>query len=89
MRDCFCHAKLIGDEYDPGSLEVHSNQVMYKYIETQVVYFPNGQRFITALIIQSGDVFDSIIIKNEIPITEMPAVQLSALLLEKLGLERS
>ena len=32
---------------------------------------------------QLGDLFDSIIIKNEILILDIPAVQLSALLLEK------
>ena len=38
---------------------------------------------IDAFIIQAGDLFNSVIIKNEIPINNgMPAVQLSALLLE-------
>ena len=82
LRDCFRHAKLIGDDEDEDSLKEYSNKVMHKYVSTQLMYFPNGQRMIDALIIQAGNLFDSVIIKNEIPIKEMPAVQLSALLLE-------
>ena len=82
LSKCFRHAKLIGMEEDEESLKQYSNQVMYKYISTQLLFFPNGQRIIDALIIQSGDLFDSVIIKNEIPVNDMPVVQLSALLLE-------
>ena len=45
-------------------------------------FFPNDQRMIDAFIIQDGDLLDSIIVNNEITISEMPAVQISALLLE-------
>ena len=44
--------------------------------------FPKSQRMIDDFIIQACDILDSIIINNEITISEMPAVQLSALLLE-------
>ena len=37
---------------------------------------------IDAFIIQSGDILDSVIINNEIAISDMPAVQLSDLLIE-------
>ena len=47
------------------------------------MYYPNGQRIIDSWIVHAGDLFDSIIIDNEVPMTEMPAVQLSALLLER------
>ena len=57
--------------------------MMNKFFKNQLVWYPNGQRIIDGWIIQSGDLFDSIIIKNEIPILDMPAVQLSALLIEK------
>eukprot|EP00957_Ditylum_brightwellii_P043031 3260176-Ditylum_brightwellii.AAC.1 len=75
----FCHAKLVGNEDDADSLGMYSNKVMYKYASTQLVYFLNGQRMIDALIIKAGGLFDSVIIHDEILITEMPAVQLSAL----------
>ena len=56
---------------------------MKKFIEEQLVYFPNGKRIIDSYVILAGDLFESVIIKNEIPMNEMPAVQLSALLLEQ------
>ena len=46
------------------------------------MFFPNGQHMIDDFIIQAGDLLDSVIINNEITISEMPVVQLSALLLE-------
>ena len=46
------------------------------------MFFPNDQRMNDTFIIQSGDILDSVIINNEISISEMPAVQLLALLLE-------
>ena len=46
------------------------------------MFFPNGQRMIDAFIIQDEDILYSIIINNKITISEMPAVQVSALLLE-------
>ena len=47
------------------------------------LFFPNGQRMVDAFIIQSVDLLDTVIINNEITISEMPAVQLLDLLLER------
>ena len=63
LRDCFRHAKLVGDKNDEDSLELYSNQVMNKYVSTQLLYLPNGQCMIDAFIIQAGDLFDSVLIK--------------------------
>ena len=52
------------------------------FVNNQIVFFPNGQRIIEAFIIQAGYLLDSVIINNKITISEMSAVQLSALLLE-------
>ena len=52
------------------------------FVNNQLVFFPNVQRMIDAFIIQSGDLLDSVIINNKINISEMPAVQLLALLIE-------
>ena len=52
------------------------------FVNNQLLFFPNGQRMIDSFIIQDGDLLDSVIINKEITISEMPAVQLSALLLE-------
>ena len=83
LRDSFKNAKLIGTETDDESLTSYSNGLMNKFFNQQLIYYPNGQRIIDSWIIHAGDLFDSIIIDNEMPMTEMPAVQLSALLLER------
>ena len=82
LRGCFHNAKLIREEDDPEPLQNYSNQVMNIFVINQLVFFPNGQCIIDAFIIQAGDILDNVIINNEIAIYEMPAVQLSDLLLE-------
>ena len=82
LRGCSCNYKLIGEGYDIKSLQNYSNQVMNIFVNNQLVFFPNGQRMIDAFIIQAGDILDSLIINNKITIYEMPAVQLSDLLIE-------
>ena len=46
------------------------------------MYIPNGQRMTDAFIIQAGDLLDSVIINNEITISDMPVVQPLDLLLD-------
>ena len=43
---------------------------------------PNGQHMIDAFIIQSGVLLDSVIVNKKIDFSEMPGIQLSALLLD-------
>ena len=52
------------------------------FVNTQLVFFPNGQCMIDTFIIQAGDILDSVIINNNITVSEMPAVQFLDLLLE-------
>ena len=52
------------------------------FVNNQLVFFPNGQRMIDTFIIQAGDLLYSVIINNKITISEIPAVQLPALLIE-------
>ena len=73
---------MIGEEDDTESLQSYSNQVMKHFFNNQLAFFTNGQRIIGALIIQYGDMLDSVIISNDITIFDMPLVQLSALLLK-------
>lgn len=80
LKESFRYAKLIGPEDDIISLEHYSNKVFAKFVHCQLQFYPNGQRIIDSYIIRSGDLFDSVIVKNEIPLYEMPSVQLSALL---------
>ena len=83
MKECLRYAKLIGTEDDELSLSSYSNNLLAKFIKCQMRYYPNGERTIDSWIIVAGDLFDSVIIANEIPMTQMPTVQLSALLLVK------
>ena len=55
---------------------------MNVFVNNQLFLFPNGQRMIDSFIILDVFLLDRAIINNEITISEMPAVQLSALLLE-------
>lgn len=82
VKDCFRYAKLIGDNDDSTSLEKYSNGLMNLYVKEQLCYYPNGQGTIDSWIVYSGELFDSVIIRNEIPVSEMPSVLVSALLSE-------
>ena len=82
LRGCFLNAKFIGEEDYPESLQNNSNQVMNNFVNNQLVFFPNGQIMIDVFIIQAGYPLDSVIINNSITISNMPVVQLPALLLE-------
>ena len=54
--------------------------LMRRFIEEQIQYFPNSQRVIDFWIISAMELFERIIVKDELPVTEMPPVQLSKLL---------
>ena len=79
-RGWFCNTKLIGEENDPKSLKNYWNQVTIFSIIG--LYFSNGQHMIDAVIIQAVNLLDIIIVNNKITFSEIPAVQLSYLLLE-------
>ena len=82
IRGCFLNSKFIGEEDDPESLQRYLNQFVNVFVNNQLFLFPNGQRMIDSFIILDVFLLDRAIINNEITISEMPAVQLSALLLE-------
>ena len=89
MRDNLREAKLIGPEDDEESLSQYSNNLFNRFVKEQLQFYPNGQRIIDSWLIQAGDLFDSVIIDNEIPVSEMPPIQLSTILLEKVeGFEK-
>ena len=74
----YCH--LIGNNTDEESLLQYANDLTRKWIIEQVQYFPNSQRVIDFWIITAYQLFCDVIVKNELPITEMPPVLLSTLL---------
>ena len=80
LRKAFRYAKLIGMNEDDESLLKYSDQLFTRYIEEQLIFFPNSRQIIDTWIQDAGDIFDDVIIKGSIPITEMPSVQLTSLL---------
>ena len=72
LRDSFRYAKLFGPLDDDESLKEYSNHLLRKYIENQLVYFPNSSKVLDQWIVTAGDLFESVIFRNEIPITDMP-----------------
>ena len=52
------------------------------FVNYHIVFFPNGQQMINAFIIQTGDLLYSVRVNNILTMSEIPAVQLSDLLLE-------
>ena len=82
LRECLRYAKLIGDENNEASLTHYSNDIFAKFVKEQMRFYPDGQRIIDSWTVITGDLFDEVIINNEIPIPQIPSVQSSALLLE-------
>ena len=79
LCESFRYAKLIGENNDEESLHEYSNQLLKRYIEEQLVFFPNSMKVLSQLIVTAGDLFDSVIVKNEIPITDLPPACQTAL----------
>ena len=74
IREAFRYAKLIGLSYEPDDLRSYSKGLLYKWIEEQQQYFPNSKRVITEWIVLVGELFDSIIVHDNMPISDMPPV---------------
>ena len=82
IREILRCAKLIFPSNDHADLEKYSYDLLLIYIVEQVVTFPNSKRVIQLGIVVAGDIFDSVALKYEIIITNMPPVQHSALFIE-------
>ena len=79
IRDSLRYAKLIGPSNDQEELEMYLNQLLHLWIKEQLQYFPIGRRVLSEWIVIAGELFDSIIIRDELSISQMPAVQLTTL----------
>jgi len=80
IKDALRYAKLIGASDNEEELESYSNKLLYTFITKQLCYYPNGQRLIDHWIVISAELFDSVILRDEIPISDMPIVQMCTLL---------
>ena len=85
MRECLRYCKLIGNDNDTDALQEYANNLTRRYVEEQVQFFPNTQRVIDYWIVTAHELFCSVIVRDELPITEMPPVLLSNLLASNLA----
>ena len=79
LLESFRSSHLIGPLNDVESLQQYSNELLKKFIVDQLQYFPNSKRVIDSWIITAGELLDDIIVHDNIPINNMPAVQQSSL----------
>ena len=65
-------AKLIGDSRDPEDLQQYSDSLLKLFITKQLKFYPCSYSQMDRYVVLAGELFDSIIVRNEIPITDMP-----------------
>ena len=74
LRECLRYCKLIGENKNEESLKLYADNLTKRYIIEQVQYFPNSKRAIDHWIITANNLFRAIIVRDEVPITEIPPV---------------
>ena len=74
LRESLRDAKLIGPSDEEENLQIYSNNLLQKFINEQLVYYPNGEKAIENYILHASKTFGTIILRNEIPIHDMPPV---------------
>ena len=79
LREAFRYTKLIGLSNDTDDLQTYSNQLLYKWIEEQLQFTTPSFRGQCEFITITAEILNSIIVQNELPILDMPPVQLSTL----------
>ena len=79
LWDALRYCKLIGPNDDEDSLQTYANSLLKTFILEQQQYFPNSSKICGDWIVTASHLFESIIIKNEIPITDMPPTHQTAL----------
>ena len=79
LQNSLRYAKLIGESDNEDDLKRYSSNLLRKFIEEQLVFFPNSLRTLDSWIVAAGDLFDSVIVSNNIAITSMPSVLQSSL----------
>ena len=55
IRDSLKYAKLIGPSDDPEDFEEYSNHILVRYINEQLIYFPNMRRVLDSWILTAGN----------------------------------
>ena len=79
LRMSFRYASLIEDSDDLDDLQSYSDTLLQKFIKEQIKFYPTARRVIDEWIIAAGEPFDSVIVKNSIPISQIPPVQFTSI----------
>ena len=79
LKNALRYAKLIGEEDDEESNQMHSFGLLKKFIEEQLIYFPNSGNILDQWIVTAGNLWDSVILRDEIPISDLPPCHQKAL----------
>ena len=77
MRKCLQHVGLIGEEGEEDSLRMYSGRLSRKYIEEQLVHFPNSLSKSETFITMAKRVFDDAIVHNCLSMNELPPFTMS------------
>ena len=83
MRKSLFVAKLIGIETDRLSLQMYSNKLMLHVINDILPSQPASMRRIDGYLVAAKNLFDSVLFRNDIPVTELPPCLLTELLCNK------
>ena len=83
LRECFRYAKLIGDNDDDDSLDLYSKKLLHLFVTEDLIYLPNSRKVRDTYIIVVDELFDDVIIRNVLHITDMPASHQALLMREK------
>ena len=72
LRDSLTYAKLIGSSRDDDSLKQYSNEILALFVKKQLKYYPCSYLQMQRWVNTAADLFDSVIIRDEIAISDMP-----------------
>ena len=72
IRDALTTAKLIGPERDEEYLKQYSKDLLARFIREQLKYYPCSFLQMQRWVNNTGEIFDSVIIRDEIAISDMP-----------------
>ena len=79
LRESLRYCQLIGQSDLLEDLTRYSNELILKYFKEQITTFPNSKHVLQSWIVEAAQLFDSVIIDNELSTNDLPAVQQSAL----------
>jgi len=77
-RECFRAARLVRDSDDVESLKEDAIMLMTRYIDEQLVFYPNSYRLSEVYLQASRQFFEDSIVHNELPMHELPPYTMTA-----------